>query len=263
MKIPSIITLTSDFGLRDGYVASLKGVILSIAPQTNIVDFCHEIRPQDISHGAFVLHTTSKYFTDYSIHVGVVDPGVGSQRRAIAIKTEKAFYIGPDNGLFSLILNDNPINEIRSIENNSLFLNKISSTFHGRDIFAPVAAHIANGTPFESIGNIITNPVTLKYKSPIYNNELIVGHVLCIDHFGNIITNITRNIWEKVVMNRRFMIFCGKRLEKINNSYSETNPGEVLAIFNSSDYLEISINYGNAAKQLGLEIGSEIEIDLL
>ena len=251
-----IITLTTDFGNRDSYVGSMKGIILGISPGIRIVDLCHFVTPQDIPHGAFLLHTGYSYFPKGTIHVAVVDPGVGSERRAIAVKTSKYIFIAPDNGLLSYIFRDEKIETIRSIENKSLFLKTISMTFHGRDIFAPVAAHLAKGNSFSEVGPEIENSVQLLLPKPSFTDDQIIAHVVCIDQFGNVITDITRAFWEKQVKNRRFFILCGKRIEKINRSYSESREGEILAIFNSSDYLEISANRGNAAEYLHFNAGS-------
>ena len=257
-----IITLTTDFGYQDAYVGSMKGVILEICPEVEIVDLCHSVSPQDVPHGAFLLHTGYSYFPANTIHVVVVDPGVGSERRAIAVKTAKYIFIAPDNGLLSYIYRDNKVESVRSIENKLLFRDTVSNTFHGRDIFAPVAAHVARGIPFEEIGPLIENPVKLLLPAPVLSDDQIIAHITCIDQFGNLITDITRVYWEKQVKGRRFFILCGKRIEKINRSYSESLAGEILAIFNSSDYLEISANRGNASELLNLRRGAEIEIDL-
>ena len=263
MNAIPIITLTTDFGIADGYVASVKGVILSVNPALCIMDVCHEIGPQNIFHGAFVFHTAYSYFPDGTVHLVIIDPGVGSNRRAIIIKTKKQYFIGPDNGVFSFVLRDEHVEEIRAIENPKYILSNISSTFHGRDIFAPVGAHLASGIPMEEFGSVVDNPVSIPVPAPKYNNNLMVGHILCVDRFGNLITNIHRRFWQENIGNRRFIIFCGKRIEKLNRSYADSHVGEVLAIFNSSGYLEISVNYGNAAKEMGLDTGSEIEIDVL
>ncbi len=257
-----VITLTTDFGRRDSYVGSMKGVILGISPEAQIIDLCHSVIPQDVPHGAFLLHTGYPYFPEGTIHVAVVDPGVGSERRAIAVKTSKYIFISPDNGLLSYIFRDEKIESIRNIENKTLFRDTISTTFHGRDIFAPVAGHLAKGIPFSEIGQEIVKPVQLPLPQPLLTDDQIIAHVLCVDQFGNLITDITRSFWEKQVKNRRFFILCGKRIEKINHSYSESGEGEILAIFNSSDYLEISANRGSAAEYLHLSRGTEIEIDL-
>jgi len=260
--VSPIITLTTDFGLTDGYVASMKAVILSIDPTARIVDLCHEIRPQDIAHGAFVLATAYKYFPQGTIHVAVIDPGVGSNRRAILVKTPDFYFLGPDNGIFSYIFKEETIESVIVVDNPKFMLERISNTFHGRDIFAPVAAHLASGTVPKKFGTEETNPVKLPIPSPKYNQNMIVGNVLCIDRFGNIITNIRKDFWETTVSNRRFMIYCGKRIEQINRSYAESHEGDILAIFNSSDYLEISKNRGNAAEELDMDSGSELEIDI-
>jgi S-adenosylmethionine hydrolase len=257
-----LVTMTTDFGYMDAYVASMKGVMLGINKEIEIVDICHEIRPQDVFHGAFVISTGYSFFPEGTIHLGVVDPGVGGIRRAILIQTNRYLFIGPDNGLFSYILKKEPVLSIRTLENKAHFRNDVSSTFHGRDIFAPVAGHLTRGIPIEEMGSEITNPTILEIPEPIIKEDMLVAHVLCIDRFGNLITNVTRSFWNQLVGNRRFFIYCRMRIEKINKSYNESQPNDILAIFNSSGFLEISSNLGNAAKELGLKPGSEIEIEL-
>lgn len=257
-----IITLTSDFGLKDSYVGSMKGVILSLIPDIEIIDLCHTIHPQDVHHGAFVLHTGYSYFPAGTIHIAVVDPGVGSTRRAITLQTDKYIFLAPDNGLLSYIFRDEQILSIRNIENKNLFRDTISPTFHGRDIFAPVAAHIAQGIALNKIGPKIDNPIKLSLSEPVKTNGQIITHIVCIDQFGNLITDITQKYWNEHIGNRRFFILCGKRIEKINQAYSESPENEILAIFNSSGYLEISSYRGNAAQQLNMQPGNEIEIDI-
>ena len=162
----SIITLTTDFGASDGYVGTMKGVILSIAPDVALVDITHEIAPQNIRQAAYVLHDAAPYFPRGTIHLAVVDPGVGSARRALAVRTSHGFLVGPDNGLFTLFLADEPDAECRAITNAKYMLPRISSTFHGRDVFAPVAAHLANGADLADLGPRITDPVTFPIPRP-------------------------------------------------------------------------------------------------
>ncbi len=262
MSSRPLVTMTTDFGYMDAYVASMKGVLLSINREIEIIDICHEIRPQDVFHGAFVLHTGYSFFPDGTIHLGVVDPGVGGNRRAILVQTDRYYFIGPDNGLFSYVLKHEKIRSIRALENKSYFREDISSTFHGRDIFAPVAGHLTLNIPLNELGPEIDNPMVLNIPEPKVDEDMLIAHVLCIDRFGNLITNVTRSFWDNQVGNRRFFIYCRMRIEKINRSYNESQPKDILAIFNSSDYLEISSNMGNAARELGLKPGSEIEIEL-
>ena len=186
-----IITLTSDFGLSDGYVASMKGVILGIAPDAGLVDISHLIPPQEVRSAALVLATCYECFPAGTVHLAVVDPGVGTERRAIAVRTRSGFFVGPDNGIFSLVLAKETGWEARSLESEELWRKPVSGTFHGRDIFAPVAAGIARGVAFELVGPVCF-PAVLEWSSPVVGRTEVEGEIIHIDRFGNCITNVTK-----------------------------------------------------------------------
>lgn len=256
-----IITLMTDFGTNDHYVGVMKGVILNINPQVQITDITHTIPPQDIHGAAFLIDSAYHYFPTGTIHVIVVDPGVGSERRAIVCQTETSYFVCPDNGILTHILhNEDPIH-IVAVENPSYFLPQVSNTFHGRDIFAPVAAHLSQGVPIGDLGNPVTHPVQLPNPSPQITDTAIIGRIVWIDSFGNLVTNISHEILESLARRNSVVIHAGSAvINHLNRSYAESASGETLAIIGSSNRLEISINQGNASGILGLKRGDAITI---
>jgi len=242
-----IVTLTTDFGTSDGYVGAMKGVILSIHACVNLVDITHEIPPQDIMNGALALETSSAFFPDHAIHVAVVDPGVGSERKPIGIRTEAGIFVGPDNGLFSLAVRDCNSIEIFHLDQKRFFLKEVSSTFHGRDVFAPVAAHLALGAPLEEMGSPLNSMVHLGIPEPTVRDDGIRGSIIHIDRFGNLITNISSTHLKKAHFREPLQVLWGVHMmEGIKNSYSNVAPGSLVALFGSSGRLEISGNLGRA-----------------
>jgi len=264
-----IITLTTDFGLEDIYVGVMKGVILGINPQATIVDLCHYIPPQDVRQAAFLLHIAWRYFPPGTIHVAVVDPGVGAQRRAIALEIGQTVFLGPDNGLFSYVLQESlasidlPAGSVRAFHlvNPRYWLPAPSATFHGRDIFAPVAAHLSLGVPAEGVGTPLPLSSLVAFSPPLpgYEGDLLVGHVLHIDRFGNMITNIPGShalLQEPGVI----VEVAGRRIEALKRTYADGAPGELIALVGSAGYLEVALVGGNAAQVLGVETGAEVVI---
>jgi S-adenosylmethionine hydrolase len=241
-----IITLTTDFGLKDHYVAAMKGVILSINPEALIVDVTHEIPPQDVFKAAFTVRNFYRYFPRGSINVVVVDPGVGSKRRAIVVKTDYALFIGPDNGVFTFVYKELSPVGVFKISNPRYFLPEVSSTFHGRDIFAPVAAHLSLGVAVEDLGKRVKKPVELRIREPELREGEISGEVIYEDHFGNLITNIPGTLLRRDAV----VIVDGITIEKISTSYAEVPRGSLLAIVGSTGFLEISVNQGKASQVL-------------
>jgi S-adenosylmethionine hydrolase len=238
----AIITLTTDFGVRDWFVGSMKGVILGINPQTQIVDITHEIPAGDVRAGAFALMAACRCFPRLAVHVAVVDPAVGSERAAIAVRTADYFFVGPDNGVLSFALARETVLEIRRIENEAYFRKPVSATFHGRDIFAPVAARLTQGILLDSLGRKLDDFVRLPWPQR--------GEVMYIDRFGNAITNI--NV-------RPARVRVGGRQLPVVNYYQQGRPNEPVGLMGSSGFLEIAINGGNAAQLLGLRIGDPVE----
>jgi S-adenosylmethionine hydrolase len=241
----------TDFGTRDYYVGAMKGVILSINPNARIIDITHDIEPQNVTSSAFVLTACYRDFPPGTIFVCVVDPGVGSDRRAIVIESNDQKFVAPDNGLFSFILGPNV--RVTAIENEGFFRKPVSSTFHGRDIFAPVAAHLSIGVDTFELGPEITDAVVVRNIQPHPIGENTVeGMVIHIDYFGNIVTNITA-----AMVGDAFQLEIGGRLIGDRREfYAGAKPGQPFAITGSSGFIEISINGGSAADILGVKTGS-------
>ncbi len=247
------ITLTSDFGEADHYVACMKGVILQLCPTAQIVDVTHTIPPHDVVRGAFILRQVYDYFTEGTIHVAVVDPGVGTTRRLIAASYDGQIILAPDNGLVSLIHRDFALDELRAVANSRLFRQEISTTFHGRDVLAPVAGHLARGMSLVNVGPIIEQLEILNLDPPVplpYGG--IEGQVLYVDHFGNLITNISEaDLAGAVGAKGDLNVYVGPlRVGPLRSTYADVSSGEIVALIGSTGMLEIAINQGNAASQL-------------
>jgi len=257
-----MITLTSDFGLKDPYVAEMKAIILNMCPSAVIVDITHEIEKFNIRMGAYVLASAVPYFPEGSIHVAVVDPGVGSQRRPILIQTRQGFFIGPDNGILVLAAKKQGIMHIHELKNPRFMLPKVSNTFHGRDVFAPAAAHLMNGVKPEEFGPEIREAVQPDFSIVTWRNGGLVGEVLHIDGFGNIITNINeKEVAQSHVKAAVNVDLAGHKLKlKLCQAYGETKPHTPLALIGSHSFLEISINQGNAAKKFKTKAGDRITV---
>jgi len=253
-----IITLTTDFGLADPFVAIMKGVILGIAPDAQLVDITHDIRAYNVLEAAFVIDSTYRYFPEGTVHLIVVDPGVGSARRPIAAAGNGHLFVAPDNGVLSCVLQTDPTaSSVYWINNASLFLKSVSQTFHGRDIFAPVAARLARGIPIESVGPRIADFVRKALPKPHLQGDRLVGTVLRVDKFGNIITNLRRHHLGKDFSIR----VAGVSVNRLCSSFSEAEPGEFFAIEGSTGYIELALNQGSAADRLNIALGAEIELE--
>ena len=255
-----IITLTTDFGLADPFVGMMKGVVLGIAPMVQLVDVTHDIASYDILEAALVIHSSYRYFPEGTIHVVVVDPGVGSDRRPMAAAAHGQFFAAPDNGVLSLILDTDPAEPLPPayrITNRSLFQGPVSRTFHGRDIFAPVAAHLARGTPIESVGPRIVDFIKKPFPRPRVQGDRVLGTVLRIDKFGNIITNLRpENLGDDFSIQ-----VAGLSITRLCSNFSEADPGEFVAIEGSTGFIELALNQGSAAERLNVERGTEIELE--
>jgi len=259
------ITLLTDFGEKDTYVAQMKGVILSICRDANIIDITHEIIPQNIEEGAFLLMNTVSFFPKNTIHVAVVDPGVGTDRRGIVIETEDFKLVGPDNGL--LIPSAKKYSRFRVFEitNQNYLLPSKTHTFHGRDVFAPVAAYLAQGIGIESVGEEIYDYVDLDIWVGEIKEDRIVGKIMHIDRFGNAITNIEgKTILEHLEYGSRVLISVESREYEMPfvKSYGFVGKGEKLLTIGGNGFLEISMNQGNASQEMELKIGSKVIISL-
>jgi S-adenosylmethionine hydrolase len=255
-----IITLTTDFGTEDWFVGTMKGVIASINPKATVVDISHAIASGDIRAGAFALAASYGYFPKGTVHVAIVDPGVGSKRRAFAIQTARYFFVGPDNGVLSFSVQGEKIKAVRALENRACFLESVSQTFHGRDVFAPVAARLARGVAIGKFGPTATSFVRLDWPEPKAHAEWIEGEVIYIDKFGNAITNIPAVSIASAGC-ERFQIFRGrKRICSLATHYQAVPPGRAVAVQGSSGNLEIAVNGGNASVILGLRLGDRVDI---
>jgi S-adenosylmethionine hydrolase len=257
-----VMTFLSDFGIKNSYAAQMKAVA-SYLTDCKIVDITHDITPHDIREGAYVLMTSTPYFPIGTVHVAVVDPGVGTDRRGIVITTNTQILVGPDNGLLipaARYLGEFTVYEIR---NSDFMLKTVSNTFHGRDIFTPVAAHILNGALFEEIGPVIKDFVDLDFGKCEITDKTASGKVSYIDSFGNIITNITGfKLKQFLDYNKKIMLFIGNKQKRMlfAETYDHVKKGELLATIGSSNLLEISCNKGKAAKKLGVKLNDEVKI---
>ena len=239
-----IITLTTDFGLSDPHVGSMKGVIYSINPNALITDITHDIPSHDVFKAAFILRNFIPYFPEETINLVVVDPGVGSSRRAIAVEADNKYFVGPDNGVFTFVYMDANSYAVFEITDPKYMLKNISSTFHGRDIFAPVAGHISIGVSIKDLGKEVTDPVKIHIKEPEVSSDEIIGEVVYVDSFGNLITNISG----KLVNSGSQIYIDDIFIESVSKSYSDVPEGELLAIIGSSGFLELSVNQGRASE---------------
>lgn len=262
MRCP-IITLTTDFGLKDPYVAEMKAVILSLSPNAEVVDISHQIEKFNVKMGAYVLASAAPYFPRGTVNVAVVDPGVGTQRQPILIQTGDGYLIGPDNGLLTLaVRNMEGRRYVRRIVNKKLMMSSVSNTFHGRDIFAPAAAHLANGVSPERFGPEISEVVMPEFAKIIRRKGMSVGEVIHVDDFGNIITSFAKK--EVGFMKSRLMVDVRLKNTKLRlkfcKTYNEVECKEPLVLIGSHNFLEISINQGNAAKIFKIKSGDKITL---
>ncbi|KPL07210.1 hypothetical protein AMJ86_05235 [bacterium SM23_57] len=249
----SIITLTTDFGVRDGFPAAMYGVILSVNPQVRIVDLCHAIHPGDIAHGAYILTTVAPYFPAGTIHLAIVDPGVGTKRHILVLRTQEQVFIAPDNGLLGYILQQNPDAEVRYLENPKLWLEKPSFTFHGRDIMAPAAARLAMGIPFSEVGPVANFWEPAPLPPMLKKEQYIQGYVIHIDHFGNLITNIPGEYTGTLTIRDH-------RIETRAQTFSDGTPGEPVMLVGSSGCLEIVVKEDSAANLLKVSVGDTVNL---
>ena len=252
----NIITFTTDFGLQDYFVGVMKGVILSINPGVQLVDLNNNVKRHDLMNGAISVMNSYKYFPDGTVHLVVVDPGVGSKRKPVGVFADSHYFIGPDNGVFSLLYNEFTDFRVYEITNESCMLDIISSTFHGRDIFAPAAAFLSSGNDITLLGEEIHDPVRIGYEQPVFNNNRIIGKVVYVDTFGNLITNIKSD----TVGDNDHILISGIEFERVGESYSEAEIGQPLVVRGSSGYLEIAVNLDSASEYFGV---SEMKVEVI
>ncbi len=251
-----IITLLTDFGNRDAYAGVMKGVILGINPQAAIVDITHEVEPQNILQAAYVLKTASQYFPENTVHVIVVDPGVGTDRKAVLLRTPKALFVAPDNGVLSYVYHEGKVLEMISLIHPEYWLQPVSRTFHGRDIFAPVAAHLSLGVPPHRLGETLKSINLLADCRPMVSaDNTIYGKVIHIDRFGNLITNISVDDLPTAEIEVKIK---GRSIGGLSATYAEG--GELLALLGSDGHLEIGVRNGSAGSLLGATYEDVVEI---
>jgi S-adenosylmethionine hydrolase len=258
----SIITLMTDFGIKDGNVGVMKGVIWGIAPDAQIADLSHTISPQDVGEAALVLARSAPYYPPGTIHVVVVDPGVGTARRHIAARLGSQYYVCPDNGILTLLLEraetDGWPVEIVHTNKPEFWLPVVSHVFHGRDVFSPVAAHLANGVPLQTLGSLIHDPVRLSLPRPQRTASGWRGEVIHVDHFGNISTNLrVEHLGEPLSIEVRL---CGVNIHGMVHTFGERPPGELVALYGSTGNLIVSVVNGSAAQRLDAKVGEIVEI---
>lgn len=277
---PPIITLLTDFGESDGYVGSIKGVILSIVPGVNLVDISHQVAPQDVQQAALILSSAYVYFPAHTVHLVVVDPGVGGERRPVALQTSRGRFVAPDNGVLTYIDIDEQPPTAVLLENRKYWLNSPSYTFHGRDLFGPVAAHLARGVSIEKMGPPIDDLVRLPLPPLTIALPTIRGQISRVDRFGNLLTNVMHLSWvdDQTVRFKPLSVTSGKAdtldlevgkisvicgwhtLKGLHQAYSQVGVGEGVALIGSSGELEIAINQGNASRQLALKVGDPVTV---
>ena len=261
-----LITFLSDFGSKDPYVAEMKAVILSICPEAHITDISHQIEKFNIHMGAFVLASAAPYFPVGTVHVAVVDPGVGTKRRPLIVETKRCFYVGPDNGLLMLSAQKEGINHVYNISNPHYMLPTISGIFHGRDIFAPAAAYLAKGCVPSKFGPEAHDYLIPGFAKPRMRESVVFGEVLYVDDFGNVVSNISTKDLEKAGIKENCLLdvkFRKKVLKlKFCSAYGEVPIKASLVLIGSSDFLEVSINQGNASEALKVKIGDPVSVSL-
>ncbi len=258
----TVITLLTDFGLKDGYVGVLKGVIWGIAPQAQIADITHQVRPQNVLEGALALGRVAAYFPAGTIHLAVVDPGVGTQRRPLAARFGEQYFVGPDNGLCTLLDESARQSGMRvqfiHLDRPQYWLPEISKVFHGRDIFSPVAAHLANGVALSKLGSPISDPKLLEIPHPKQVGDGWRGQVILVDNFGNLSTNLTRR--ELAGMSPMTVRIAGKQIRGLVNTFGDAQPGDLAAMFGEADDLTIAVVNGSAAAALSVGAGEPVEV---
>lgn len=262
-----VITLLTDFGDQDAYVAIMKGVILTINPRATIVDITHGIGPQDVRRVAYLMPATFRYFPRETVHIVVVDPGVGSSRAIIALRMQGHTFLAPDNGVLSLLLADNQVEAVYRVENPEYFLDPVSNTFHGRDIFAPVGAHLALGLPFNRLGPPLDHSALERLDLPqtrISADGALLGAVIDVDRYGNLITNLDWNTikWHyPEVGGERLRFKIGKHsITGLCRTYDDVGPKKPLVLVGSRGWLEISVNRGSAEELLAAKVDTPVTV---
>jgi len=258
----AIITLLTDFGQESFFPAAMKGVIMGLCPGAQVVDITHAVPEHDIVAAGYALYATYRHFPPGTIHVGVVDPGVGGERAIIAVQMQGYIFLAPDNGLLSFLLKTSTPDRIYSVENRALWARQVSATFHGRDVFAPVAAHLACGVPLEKVGPQRSSLVRLDIPSAAATDGGILGEIVSVDRFGNLVTNIPAEMLPESAEERAGLtvLLSGRTIAGIRRTYADVALGELVAYVGSSDLLEIGRNRGSARDILGAGIGHSVKV---
>lgn len=255
-----LITLTTDFGTADHFVAAMKGVIYSICPGAEVVDLTHELRAYDVAEAAFTFGEAWRFFPKGTVHVAVVDPGVGSARRPLLVSAAGQYFFGPDNGILTSALQVEKA-KAREVTGRRYFLFEVSSTFHGRDVFAPCAAHLAAGAKAASYGKLVDDALRLRMDAPTQTSKRTwSGTILKIDHFGNVITNFRVSEFPWIATNPFAFVVGFDRVDRLASHYAECEYGDLYAVPGSSGYVEIVMREASAAKRLGVAAGSMVEL---
>ena len=258
---PGIVTLITDFGWGGEYVGAMKGAILKVNPRCLVTDITHQINPKNILQAAHVLQNSYPFYPPGTVHVVVVDPGVGMERRAVALEKNGYLFVGPDNGVFSGLLGGKGKAEAYEIADRKVGLRPVSPTFHGRDIFGPAAGHLSLGLPPGKLGPRVNDLVRRDFPQPQETKKKLGAHILWADSFGNLMTNVAQKDFGRALAARPFQIKGkGWKIERLSRTYGEGKPGQSMALFGSGGWLEISVNQGNALEALGLEPGEAISI---
>jgi S-adenosylmethionine hydrolase len=257
-----IITITTDFGTKDGFVGTMKGVIWSIDPTIQIADISHEIQPQNILEGAIALWRAAAFFPAGTVHVAVVDPGVGTHRRPMAARLGDHFVVGPDNGLFTPMIEDarkaNLPVEFVALDNPEYWLPNVSHTFHGRDIFAPAGAHLAHGVPLQKLGSKFNDPVLLTMPKPEKTENGFRAHISVVDAFGNLTTDLPASLLNGRPVTVKVK---GHTIDSLSPSYGHKPAGTIVALIDSEGYLEVAVVNGSGAKTLNAQVGDAVEVE--
>jgi S-adenosylmethionine hydrolase len=266
--MPKIVALLTDYGTKDQYAGSLRGAVLAACPEAQVVDLTHDIAAQAVRDAAFVLRATVSSFPAGTAFVAVVDPGVGTRRRGIAIKAGGYLFVGPDNGVFSLILADHPEAEVRELRNAGLFRPHVSSTFHGRDIFGPVAGALVRGTAFDHVGPAIDDPFHFEFPKPLANLDAIDGQVIYIDGYGNLISSIGGAEWQAFVNGANgdlteMVAEINRVILPVVTTFGDVPEEDACAYLGSAGRIEVAVNLASAAERFEARIGSPLKLKRL